>query len=407
MEGDASSAIESFNEITAFLEGVQDTEDMAGIIASIEQQIAGTYSKPSTGIPKTDLASAVQESLGKADTALQSYTEQYQGTVTGVKINGITKDPSSGIVDLGTVITAHQDISGKQDNLISGTNIKTINNTSVLGSGNINVGTIREITPGTGLLNGDGTKVPITTTGILNLRPASGMVIGGIQPLFSVSKPTSLSGSGTPLSLGANFGMHTPTTTNIQVGTRNYPVIVDPNGVPFVNVPWSSSTDTKVTNTATTDTAFYVCGSSNSATETGTLYKGAGVKVESGTKLYASGGFFQSSDKTLKDIHGNIEVDLEKLSKLSKIYFNFKNNKDTTHVGVIAQEVQELYPEIVSTDVETGKLAVEYDKLSVIALAAIDNLHEENKKLKNKTNDLEERLAKLESLFENQLNKSN
>ena len=35
----------------------------------------GTYSKPSGGIPKTDLASAVQTSLGKADTALQSYTE--------------------------------------------------------------------------------------------------------------------------------------------------------------------------------------------------------------------------------------------------------------------------------------------------------------------------------------------
>lgn len=35
----------------------------------------GTYSKPSGGIPKTDLASAVQTSLGKADTALQSFTE--------------------------------------------------------------------------------------------------------------------------------------------------------------------------------------------------------------------------------------------------------------------------------------------------------------------------------------------
>lgn len=36
---------------------------------------SGTYSKPSGGIPATDLASAVQTSLGKADTALQSYTE--------------------------------------------------------------------------------------------------------------------------------------------------------------------------------------------------------------------------------------------------------------------------------------------------------------------------------------------
>lgn len=35
----------------------------------------GTYSKPSTGIPKGDLSSVVQTSLSKADTALQSFTE--------------------------------------------------------------------------------------------------------------------------------------------------------------------------------------------------------------------------------------------------------------------------------------------------------------------------------------------
>ena len=104
----------------------------------------------------------MQTSLGKADTALQSYTEQYKGTVTGVKVNGTTKSPSSGtvdignvvtsvkingstktpssgVVDLGTVITSHQDISGKQDKLVSGTNIKTINGTSILGSGDITI----------------------------------------------------------------------------------------------------------------------------------------------------------------------------------------------------------------------------------------------------------------------------
>lgn len=32
---------------------------------------SGTYSKPAGGIPKTDLASAVQASLGKADSAVQ------------------------------------------------------------------------------------------------------------------------------------------------------------------------------------------------------------------------------------------------------------------------------------------------------------------------------------------------
>ena len=111
---------------------------------------SGTYSKPSTGIPKTDLASEVQTSLGKADSALQSYTEtdpvfsasaaagikstditnwnnktSNKGTVTSVavKMNNTTKGTvtSSGTIDLGTVITAHQDISGKQDKLTTQT----------------------------------------------------------------------------------------------------------------------------------------------------------------------------------------------------------------------------------------------------------------------------------------------
>lgn len=59
------------------------------------------------------------------------------GTVTGVKMNGTTKNPSSGVVDLGTVITAHQDISGKANlaggNTFSG--VQTINApTNVSGS---------------------------------------------------------------------------------------------------------------------------------------------------------------------------------------------------------------------------------------------------------------------------------
>lgn len=47
------------------------------------------------------------------------------GTITGIKMNGSTKG-SSGVVDLGTVITSHQDISGKadktSDNIFTGSN---------------------------------------------------------------------------------------------------------------------------------------------------------------------------------------------------------------------------------------------------------------------------------------------
>ena len=84
---------------------------------------------------KNELAQK-QDIISDIDT-IRNNAANYKGTVTGVKINGTNKNPSNGVVDLGTVITSHQDISGKQDKLVSGTNIKTINGESVLGSGDI------------------------------------------------------------------------------------------------------------------------------------------------------------------------------------------------------------------------------------------------------------------------------
>lgn len=51
---DASSAIESFNEIIAFLEGVEDSENLDSIIASIEQQIAEVAKSIPTKVSELD-----------------------------------------------------------------------------------------------------------------------------------------------------------------------------------------------------------------------------------------------------------------------------------------------------------------------------------------------------------------
>ncbi len=67
-----TAAIDKFNEIVAFLNNITNTQTLDGIISGINTSIAAKYTKPGTGIPKTDLASDVQTSLGKADTALQS-----------------------------------------------------------------------------------------------------------------------------------------------------------------------------------------------------------------------------------------------------------------------------------------------------------------------------------------------
>jgi hypothetical protein len=83
---------------------------------------------------------------------------------------------------------------------------------------------------------------------------------------------------------------------------------------------------------------------------------------------------------------------------LRKVYFNWKDKPDSNlQLGMIAQDVQELYPEIVSE--ADGQLSLSYEKLSVIALEAIDVLHNENKELKN-------RIEKLESLFNKLIEKN-
>lgn len=94
IDGDATSAIDTFNEIIAFLSSVEDTESLSGIIASIEQQIADKQDAIS------DLDS-IREGAAKGATAIQEH--QKLKTINGESIIGsgnITiKGGSGGSVD--------------------------------------------------------------------------------------------------------------------------------------------------------------------------------------------------------------------------------------------------------------------------------------------------------------------
>lgn len=107
------------------------------------------------------------------------------GTITGITMNGTAKNPSEGVVDLGTVITEHQDISGKQDKLVSGTNVKTVNGESILGSGNIEIsggasGDYLPLSGGTltGTLKfGDGGSISVDSSDNLNVSVSETLYI--------------------------------------------------------------------------------------------------------------------------------------------------------------------------------------------------------------------------------------
>lgn len=88
-------AVFSFNQGTAVNQIMIDETDL--VLRTVGS--AGTYSKPSGGIPASDLASAVQTSLGKADTALQSAPVTSVNSQTGAVTLGI---PSTA-ADVGAI----------------------------------------------------------------------------------------------------------------------------------------------------------------------------------------------------------------------------------------------------------------------------------------------------------------
>lgn len=111
------------------------------------------------------------------------------------------------------------------------------------------------------------------------------------------------------------------------------------------------------------------------------------------TDVYIEDGeLFALSDETYKVFGEKVEVDFEKLKTIPKVYYTWKDGSDDKpQIGTSAQKLREIYPEAVS-EVD-GKLAVSYHKLSIIALAAIDELHKENEELKARLKAIENKLG--------------
>ena len=79
------------------ISGKQDKSTLeADVAAKGFTKNTGTYSKPAGGIPKADLAAAVQTSLGKADTALQSVPSTYRTAAAQDEIDSVKVDKVDG-----------------------------------------------------------------------------------------------------------------------------------------------------------------------------------------------------------------------------------------------------------------------------------------------------------------------
>ena len=104
----------------------------------------------------------------------------------------------------------------------------------------------------------------------------------------------------------------------------------------------------------------------------------------SGSQIEASGDViaFGSSDERLKDNITPISEPLYKLSKVGGYTFDWNDKQDTykgNDVGVVAQEIEEILPQLVTTR-DTGYKAVKYEKIVPLLIESIKEL---NKKVED------------------------
>ena len=106
------------------------------------------------------------------------------------------------------------------------------------------------------------------------------------------------------------------------------------------------------------------------------------------------------SDERLKDFHGNIDSALDKVNQLNGYYFTENEtakelgyDNDKRQVGVSAQEVQAVLPEVVAAaPISDEYLTVKYEKLAPLFIEAIKEI---DKKYQDKIDMLMEEIEKL------------
>uniref|UniRef100_UPI0035153038 tail fiber domain-containing protein n=1 Tax=Ekhidna sp. TaxID=2608089 RepID=UPI0035153038 len=115
------------------------------------------------------------------------------------------------------------------------------------------------------------------------------------------------------------------------------------------------------------------------------------------TTINGDGTFSVSSDRRLKENIELLQNTLSKLDKLGGYNYNYKADEDKKkQIGVIAQELEIVYPELVQTD-ERGFKMVNYQGLIPVLIEAIKEQQAEITRLSNQVADQENKLSELAS----------
>ncbi|MEP0006697.1 MAG: tail fiber domain-containing protein [Balneola sp.] len=211
---------------------------------------------------------------------------------------------------------------------------------------------------------------------------------------------------------GASMTVYGGDTPNIQLGGKDW----ENNELPFFNMFGSTqdggewfhnNLEMNVSGDGTNEWGSISLKKTNISGQTSQetiLLDGGSGNIE------ISGTLNQSSDERLKKDIRTLDNVLEKTMEMRGVSYTWKTDvsNEDPQIGVIAQEVEKIYPEFVRTD-ENGMKSVNYAQMTAVLIEAVKALNLELQELKNdnatlqakvdKQQELEIRLSRIEKLL--------
>jgi hypothetical protein len=312
-----------------------------------------------------------------------TYEEKASGTHTLVSGSSQVSYPSLSNIPAG-IISGSSQLSGTTITDLTIVNLTTVNETAsvIFSSGSNRFGDFGNDTHSfTGSVQISGS---LTTIGASTATSFNGAINATNGVISGSSQITTLLPSGV---VSGSSQVDATATTNFNSGIKTK---LDADAVVSGSSQITKTLQEVTTAGNTTSTSISITNSTASTSKTtGALIVTGGIGTSG--DVFAGGDVvaFASSDRRLKDNILPISNPLQKINQIGGYSFEWNVEKQDIYkgkdYGVIAQEIEQILPELVDTR-DNGYKAVKYDKLVSLLIECIKDLSKQMDELKQKIN---------------------
>jgi hypothetical protein len=150
---------------------------------------------------------------------------------------------------------------------------------------------------------------------------------------------------------------------------------------------WTPKSFTLTTNTVDSSPNYIVFTTSTSGDVTDARVSNTGLSFQPSTgtltcTALSAGSITETSSIVLKENFRPIEDALDKILRLNGLIYDRKDGSQKNEVGLIAEEVNQIIPNVVGKDAEGNPINIAYQRLAIYLIESIKTLHKEIREIK-------------------------